>query len=194
MALFRYAQNPIESLLAHHPIFGALDTHVDASETGGRHRSLWSPEVLNAPRVDVHELDNSFELSAELPGFKKEDVSLQVDEKTRKITISGESHAEYHGDESSSSSGGGDVHAASAKGKEGGDKDKDKGRAAKKAKAIVNERTYGYCSRSFMLPESADLSQVKAKFDSGVLKVSVPKVVKQKVEPRRVTIEDAGTQ
>jgi HSP20 family protein len=38
------------------------------------------------------------------------------------------------------------------------------------------ERTYGSFSRSFTLPETADTDKVSAKYDKGVLHISIPKV------------------
>jgi HSP20 family protein len=48
------------------------------------------------------------------------------------------------------------------------------------------ERTYGTFSRSFVLPEGADLDKIKADLREGVLKVSVPK--RAEVQARRVEI------
>ena len=48
------------------------------------------------------------------------------------------------------------------------------------------ERTYGSFSRSFVLPEGADMEQVKADLKDGVLNVTVPK--KAEVQPRRVPV------
>jgi HSP20 family protein len=48
------------------------------------------------------------------------------------------------------------------------------------------ERAFGSFSRSLTLPEGVDADAVTAKFDDGVLEVSVPKPVERK--PRRVAI------
>jgi len=48
------------------------------------------------------------------------------------------------------------------------------------------ERTYGTFSRSFALPEGADMEHVKAELKDGVLRIMVPK--KAEVQPRRVQI------
>ena len=52
------------------------------------------------------------------------------------------------------------------------------------------ERSYGSFSRSFTLPNSADLDKVKAELNHGVLRVSVPK--KPEVQPRRIAIGAEG--
>ena len=38
------------------------------------------------------------------------------------------------------------------------------------------ERTYGTFTRSFSLPETVDTDKIKAKYDKGVLTISIPKV------------------
>ena len=48
-----------------------------------------------APRVDIIELEDNFEASAELPGISKEDVKLELNENV--LTISGEKNHENEG-------------------------------------------------------------------------------------------------
>jgi HSP20 family protein len=50
----------------------------------------------------------------------------------------------------------------------------------------ILERRYGRFQRSFSLPRGIDADQVEAKFSSGVLKITLPKV--QAAKPRQVTI------
>jgi HSP20 family protein len=48
----------------------------------------WADEGLAMPRLDVSETDKSFEVQAELPGVKKEDIKVAVEGK--RVTIEGE--------------------------------------------------------------------------------------------------------
>ena len=50
----------------------------------------------------------------------------------------------------------------------------------------IIERTFGKFSRSFLLPQTADISAVSAKLDAGVLHVTVGK--KAEVKPRKISI------
>jgi HSP20 family protein len=54
--------------------------------------SALSQEGITAPRVDLVERDNAFEVEAELPGVKKEDVKVSID--NRRVTIEGEAKRE----------------------------------------------------------------------------------------------------
>ena len=98
-------------------------------------------------KTDVRETDNSYELDIDLPGFKKEDVSLKLD--NGYLTIS------------------------ASKGLEKDEKEK------KDGKYIRRERYEGQCSRSFYVGESVQAKDVNAKFEDGILKVSVPKAAPQ---------------
>ena len=49
---------------------------------------LWSHEGTTAPRLDVNETDKTFEVQAELPGVRKEDVKVSIDH--QRVTIEGE--------------------------------------------------------------------------------------------------------
>jgi HSP20 family protein len=48
------------------------------------------------------------------------------------------------------------------------------------------ERSYGSFSRSFVLPEGADLDKLRADLEGGVLRMTVPK--KAEVQPRRIAV------
>jgi HSP20 family protein len=48
------------------------------------------------------------------------------------------------------------------------------------------ERSYGSFSRSFTLPETADLGQIKADYKNGILTVTIP--LKPEAQPREVPI------
>ena len=48
----------------------------------------WADEGLAMPRLDVSEHDNAFEVQAELPGVKKEDVKVSID--GQRVTLEGE--------------------------------------------------------------------------------------------------------
>jgi HSP20 family protein len=54
-----------------------------------------------------------------------------------------------------------------------------------------SERSYGSFSRSIALPDGVDESQIRAKFDNGVLEVTVP-VPEHRQRGRRVEIQSGG--
>jgi nucleotide-binding universal stress UspA family protein/HSP20 family molecular chaperone IbpA len=56
----------------------------------------------------------------------------------------------------------------------------------------IRERSYGYFSRSFTLPQGTDESKVHARFDQGVLEVTVEGAGAIE-EPKRIHIEGSGS-
>jgi len=54
-------------------------------------------------------------------------------------------------------------------------------------KTLRSERYYGSVSRSFQLPSEIDSSQAKARYEDGVLKLTLPK--KQSSASHRLTID-----
>ena len=54
---------------------------------------------------------------------------------------------------------------------------KQEDRQSKDEKVLRTERYYGAVSRSFQLPQDIDQGQAKAKYDNGVLTLSLPKKV-----------------
>ena len=115
---------------------------------------LYGKSAKNLMKTDVRETDNTYELDVDLPGFKKDEV--QLDLKDGYLTIS------------------------AAKGL-------DKDQEDKKGKYIRQERYAGACSRSFFVGEGIEPREVSAKFEDGILRVSLPKQVKKEL-PRNSTI------
>ena len=117
-------------------------------------KTLYGKNAKNLMKTDVRETDNTYELDVDLPGFKKDEV--QLDLKDGYLTIS------------------------AAKGL-------DKDQEDKKGKYIRQERYAGACSRSFFVGEGIEPRDVSAKFEDGILRVSLPKQVKKEL-PRNSTI------
>ena len=120
---------------------------------GGRNNPLYGKRAKNLMKTDVRETESSYELDVDLPGFKKEEVS--VDLKDGYLTIS------------------------AAKGL-------DKDESDKKGKYIRQERYAGACSRSFYVGD-VQPEDVSAKYEDGILKLSMPKQAKKEL-PKRSTI------
>jgi HSP20 family protein len=103
------------------------------------------------PAVDVIEKDNSINIVVELPGVKKEEVKIVLENGI--LTING-GKKNYVGDKDA-------------------------------AKVYRSERKFGKFERGFKLRENINPDNVKAKFENGVLTVSVgllvPEAPKEKV-------------
>ena len=59
----------------------------------------------------------------------------------------------------------------------------------KDGKFIRRERFYGSCSRSFYVGEAISQEDIKAKFEDGILKLSVPKKEPELSQPTYISID-----
>ena len=55
----------------------------------------------------------------------------------------------------------------------------------------LRERSFGSFQRSFRVPASVDADKIEAKFDKGVLKVSLPKTADAIQEERKIDVKAA---
>lgn len=111
--------------------------------------------AMNIMKTDVVENENGYEISIDLPGYKKENVTAEL--KDGYITISAESK------------------------KDNEEKDQN-------GRFIRRERFVGSCSRTFYVGDAVTEEDIKARFEDGVLKVSVPKKVVQPEIPEKKII------
>ena len=119
-----------------------------------RHDPLYGKHSKNLMKTDVRETEDSYELDVDLPGFKKDEVT--VDLQDGYLTIS------------------------AAKGL-------DKDEPDKKGKFLRQERYAGSMSRSFYVGDDVESADVSAKFEDGILKISVPKAAPKEL-PKHTTI------
>lgn len=104
---------------------------------------LYGKHAKNIMKTDVRETDKGYELDVDLPGFKKDEVKIQLAD--------------------------GYLTIEAAKGLDKDEKDK------KSGKYIRRERYAGSMSRSFYVGEDVKQEEIHAKYDNGILKLSVPK-------------------
>ena len=111
----------------------------------------------NVMRTDIKETENGYELDIDLPGFKKDEVTLELKD--------------------------GYLSISAAKGL-------DKDEQDKQGRYIRQERYAGTCSRSFYVGEDVEPADVSARFEDGILKVSLPKREQKRLpQSNRIAIE-----
>ncbi|HIT31401.1 MAG TPA: Hsp20/alpha crystallin family protein [Candidatus Enterenecus stercoripullorum] len=119
---------------------------------GGRN-PLYGKHAKNLMKTDVRETENTYEVDIDLPGFKKDEIKLDL--KDGYLTVS------------------------AAKGL-------DRDQQDKQGKYIRQERYAGACSRSFYVGD-VESTDVSAKYEDGILKISLPKQAKKEL-PKSTTI------
>ena len=108
---------------------------------------LYGKNASRLMKTDVRETEKTYELDIDLPGFKKDEIQIEL--KDGYLTVSAE---------------------------KGLDKDEED----KKGHYIRQERYSGAMSRTFYVGEDVKQEDIKAKFENGILSLSVPKPVEQK--------------
>ncbi|ORE03842.1 HSP20-like chaperone [Rhizopus microsporus var. microsporus] len=152
-----------------HRAFSLLD---DPNFFDDARRSLTSANnslgsLSRYPATDINETAEGYELHAELPGYDKKDIHIDVAD-DRTLILSGSVRHHHH-------------ESSSEKQKQQEDKSTAVSKEVKSdaPKWWVNERVSGSFQRSFNFPSPIDSAGIKASYENGVLKICVPKAANQ---------------
>lgn len=104
------------------------------------------------PSADIYETDDSYVVSADLPGMNKD--YIQIEMRNGRLRIRGEKKFE---------------------------------KETSPEEYVRRERTHGEFMRSFAIPQNVDTTNIKAKYENGVLEVTIPKTEESK--PKRIEVE-----
>ena len=104
-------------------------------------------------KVDVKEDDKAYQVHAEIPGVKKEDIQVSID--GNQIAISAEVKRQ---------------------------KEEKQGE-----KTLRTERYYGKVYRAFSLAQDVDQEQAQARYENGVLELTLPK--RAAASTRKLTVQ-----
>ena len=120
-------------------------------------KALYGKHASHEMKTDVKETDSGYEVDIDLPGFKKDEINVQLDN--------------------------GYLSISAAKGL-------DTEETNKEGKYIRKERYAGAMSRSFYVGDALTQEDIKAKYESGILRLSIPKKEAKQVEAtKRIAIE-----
>jgi len=126
-----------------------------------------------SPKINLSEDENNYYIHADLPGMNKDQVKMELSDDNHVLTISGERESIIDNSDNNN-----DDTKNDNKNKENSNK-----RNTKKYSKI--ECSYGKFSRSFTLPENADINKIQARLENGVLEVHLPKLEPTKKEQRK---------
>ena len=121
----------------------------------GKGNFLYGKHAKHLLRTDVRETEDAIEADIDLPGFKKDEIQVHLE--NGYLTVSAEKHAD---------------------------------KQAGKGKYLRQERYSGTVSRTFYLGDALKPDDVKAKYEDGVLVVSLSKKAPEAIEQRsQIAIE-----
>ena len=121
----------------------------------GKGNFLYGKHPKHLLRTDVRETEDAIEADIDLPGFKKDEIQVHLE--NGYLTVSAEKHAD---------------------------------KQAGKGKYLRQERYSGTVSRTFYVGDALKPDDVKAKYEDGVLVVSLSKKAPEAIEQRsQIAIE-----
>ncbi|KAJ3330102.1 hypothetical protein HDU76_006425 [Blyttiomyces sp. JEL0837] len=161
--------NPATTNLSNTDDWGrTIDGFVNAviSDLHDPHSSFYFPGRLFGgsciPRMDLHENDSAYVIKSDLPGVKKSDLSITIDENnviniadTRKLAAENASGFEVLKPSNETSTG-------------------------SSGTLRILERCHGNFKRSIRLPSDADTDKVHAKLEDGLLELTISKKASDK--------------
>ena len=121
-------------------------------------RKLYGKHASGLMKTDIHDKDGNYELDIDLPGFKKDEISLTLDN--------------------------GYLIVGACKAVNEEEKDE-------RGTLLRQERYSGAMQRSFYVGEGLNETDVKAKFEDGVLSLTFPKEKEPEI-PEKKTIMIEG--
>ncbi|MBF7731547.1 Hsp20/alpha crystallin family protein [Pseudomonas sp. N040] len=148
MSLIRHTPRGLSAL----DPFSGMESLLDNFFSPVRMRDL--DNDLHMPSTDIRDTKTAYEVTAELPGMKKEDIKVSLDNGV--LTISAENKSETE--------------------------------EKKEGQLIRRERRYGKFLRRFSLGPDVQEDKVDAKFEDGVLKLTIHKAAQKPAEAKRITI------
>ncbi len=122
----------------------------DDREMQKAEKKLYGRHAARMMKTDVQEHDDHYEVDIDLPGFKKDELSLELKDDYLQISA--------------------------AKGLDKEEKEKETG------KYVRRERYAGSVSRAFYVGKDVKQEDIHAKYENGVLKLSIPKAEEKKPE------------
>ncbi len=124
---------------------------------GDTEKKLYGKHAARMMKTDVREKDDCYEVAIDLPGFKKDEITLELQKGYLTVTA--------------------------AKGLDKDEKDKE-------GRLLRQERYAGSMQRSFYVGENITDGEIKARFEDGVLQLTIPRKDAKKIpEKQHILIE-----
>lgn len=92
--------------------------------------------------IDLYENEKEAVIEAELPGFQRDEININIENNILNITAQKKEEKEEKNDSK---------------------------------KYYIKERYFGKVARAFEMPENIDLEKINAKFENGILKITLAK-------------------
>ncbi|MDN5343284.1 MAG: hypothetical protein PWP28_2159 [Oceanotoga sp.] len=127
-------------LYRNYPNFGEFDSvFEDLSKMFNGMDKMTKNSYMN---IDLYENEKEAVIEAELPGFQRDEININIENNILNITAQKKEEKEEKNDSK---------------------------------KYYIKERYFGKVARAFEMPENIDLEKINAKFENGILKITLAK-------------------
>lgn len=131
-----------------------LLTHTFANPLNVKKNSIWRPAI------EVKQCKDNYKVKVQLPGIKKDDIEIELDNDFMTITAEIQEERE------------------------------EKEEADKNARYHTSEFRYGKYQRTISFDQPIKSDEATAKYKDGVLKITIPKQNIEETKPKKLEIKD----
>lgn len=131
-----------------------LLTNTFANPLNIKKKSIWRPAI------EVKQCKDNYKVKVQLPGIKKEDIEIELDNDFMTITAEIQEERE------------------------------EKEEAEKNARYHTSEFRYGKYQRTISFDQPIKSEEAEAKYKDGVLKITIPKQNIEETKPKKLEIKD----
>ena len=124
-------------------------------------KPMFYDEHLDSMKTDIKETDENYQLEIEMPGFAKNEIQISLE--NGYLTVSAEKHSKEPA--------------------EGSEKEQ------KNPERYIRKECSVSCQRSYYVGDDVEQENIKAKYENGMLCLTVPKVQPKKNAPHTIEIE-----
>jgi len=157
------------------------------------------------PEINLSEDEKNYYIHADLPGLTKDQVKMELNE-DRILTISGEREFIYNNSnekeqekeqeqeqnistETTETTENNEMETEPTNEKQETDENTENKNEKETRQYRIKECSYGTFSRSFQIPEDANIENIQAKMENGVLEVIINKIETPKNQNRTIQIQ-----
>ena len=119
-------------------------------------KPMFYDEHLDSMRTDIKESDNDYSLSIEMPGFKKDEIKVSLE--NGYLTVSAEKAEREEEDR-------------------------------EKSPKYLRRECRVSCQRSYYVGDDVKSDSIKAKYDNGMLELTVPKATPKQIASKSIAVE-----
>lgn len=124
-------------------------------------------ENVRAMRTDIRETEDYYEMETDLPGYRKDEVSVKLDKGYLTIRAGRDEKDETKAENAESNEAGAEPKVEPA------------------GRYIRRERFTGTMSRTFYIGEAVQQEDIRARFENGILTLRIPKKPRKEVEEHK---------